>query len=239
MSERSRTATGKESRPPADSRKFRGLRLLTRLYPRRFRDDFEDEMLAVMNREAEDQGGGVRFWLRSISATLRGAAVEHLGDVFSDLRYGLRTLRRRPGFLLIAVASLGVGIAATTTVVATLDEIFLEGIEGIEGQSRLINVKIYSDTLETFDLLSWPDYEQLVRAQDEARRASGSASVSDLAAFGGSMLSVSARAGRLAPTASLAGRQLELLCDVGSSAAVGETPRGARPRQRGVGGGHQ
>ena len=147
-------------------------------------------MQAVMKHQHE-QGGGATFWTRSVPGAVVGALREHLGDLASDLRYAVRTLRRRPAFLLIAVVSLGVGIGASTTVVATLDEVFFESIKGVDDQRRLINVKIYSDTIETFDLLSWPDYSELAAAQQQAE---SSASVSQLAAFGGSMLSVSTRA---------------------------------------------
>src|SRR6266550_947948 len=44
----------------------------------------------------------------------RGVRV--IEDLWQDLRSGLRMLRKNPGFMLVAVLSLGLGIALNTTV---------------------------------------------------------------------------------------------------------------------------
>src|SRR5947208_9132333 len=48
-----------------------------------------------------------------------------LNQLWQDLRYALRMLRKNPGFALTAVMSLGLGIGATTAVFSVLDAVVL------------------------------------------------------------------------------------------------------------------
>jgi putative ABC transport system permease protein len=60
--------------------------------------------------EADRWGGGMR---------------RVAGDFFADARYGIRGLRRAPGFFAVAVVSVGIGVGATTTMFAALDTFLL------------------------------------------------------------------------------------------------------------------
>jgi ABC-type antimicrobial peptide transport system permease subunit len=56
-----------------------------------------------------------------------------------DFRYALRQLRRDPGFALIAILTLGVGIGATTVVFSIFNEAVLRGVSA-PGSERLTRI---------------------------------------------------------------------------------------------------
>ena len=155
-----------------------------RLYPARFRDEWQDEMEAVLRSDhldRESPSARRRFWLRTLAGILATAPKEHLLDLGLDVRYAMRGMRRRPLFLAVSAISMAVGIAAATVVAATLSALFLQPVAGVGTPEELINVKIFSSRSESFDSISYPDYVEL---------RDSSNTLSDLAAFRGTVVSV-------------------------------------------------
>lgn len=81
-----------------------------------------------------------------------------LEDLGSDLRYGLRTLRRTPGFTVIAIVTLALGIGANTAVFSLLNSLVLRPLP-VRDPDRL--------ALITNGAWSYPLWEQIRARENE------------------------------------------------------------------------
>jgi putative ABC transport system permease protein len=81
--------------------------------------------------------------------------VHVVDDVIKDLRYGLRTLRRTPGFTAAAILSLALGIGANTAIFSVVDAVLLKPL-AYGNPDRLVVVREGgSDTVAPATFLGW------------------------------------------------------------------------------------
>ncbi len=103
-----------------------------------------------------------------------------------DVRYALRSLARRPGFTLLTVSVLGIGIGANVAIFTIADRLFLRAPLGVAEPDRLVRVYRSWGSPDVGGSLSYPDYLEY---------RDGATTLSGLAAYSSSTLSAMARVG--------------------------------------------
>ena len=104
-----------------------------------------------------------------------GGFMTRLGrDLFQDLRYGARTLRRNPRFASVSILALAVGIGVNT-VVFTAYKAFVARPIDARDPSTVVNIALRLESGETMAQFSYPDFEAY---RDGLRSFSGVIAVS-------------------------------------------------------------
>jgi predicted permease len=87
-----------------------------------------------------------------------------------DVKYGLRMLRKSPGFTVVAVLTLALGIGATTAIFSVIDAVLLHPIE-VKNIDSLVDVstidtKTYMGPGSPKNSLSYPNFKDVRRANN-------------------------------------------------------------------------
>jgi predicted permease len=94
--------------------------------------------------------------------------------IIDDLRFGLRLLGRNPGFALIAVVALALGIGANTSIFSVVNGVLLQPLPYSQPERLVMMYASWPTAKEAW--VSYPDFQQWRRE---------SHSFTDVAAFGG------------------------------------------------------
>ena len=90
-------------------------------------------------------GGVERF--KEECRDVRG--VRPIEDFMQDLRHGARALRARPGFTIVAVLTLALGIGATTAIFSAVDGVLLKPLPYAD-QQRIIAISLHEPGVRDF-----------------------------------------------------------------------------------------
>src|ERR687886_3039668 len=95
--------------------------------------------------------------------------------LWQDLRYGARTMIQTPGFTLVAVLSLALGIGANTSIFSFVNAVLLK-LPAVADPARLVYV-FSGNRTSPYNVASYPDYVDL---RDHNRTLSGLAAFSPI-----------------------------------------------------------
>jgi putative ABC transport system permease protein len=98
------------------------------------------------------------------AATITGDLT--LSTFLNDVRFGARMLRRAPGFTIVAVLTLALGIGANTAMFGIVDALLFRPPSGVSDPGRLVRVQLDMPALpgepsELSGVLSYPDFTNL------------------------------------------------------------------------------
>jgi macrolide transport system ATP-binding/permease protein len=116
-------------------------------------------------RQALIRFGGVEQMRERTRDEFRAGLIEHL---VRDVRYGLRSLRRHPGFTAMAVLSLAIGIGANAVIFGVVNAVLFSQ-SPLDDPETLVNV-YETEEGRGFNPMSHPNIEDLRRGTSEVFR---------------------------------------------------------------------
>src|SRR5215217_5280906 len=131
--------------------------------------------------------------------------------ILQDIRYGLRMIVKAPGFTVLAMLELALGVCANTTIFSFINGLILRPLTGVKDPDRLVAVYTSDYSSGLYGGSSYPDYvdfrdqsdvfENLAAADQTVLNATGESEAERLRGFSVTgnyfdVLGVRARLGR-------------------------------------------
>jgi hypothetical protein len=81
-----------------------------------------------------------------------------MGNLLQDVRYGLRNLGRNPGFVLVAMLTLALGIGANTTIFSVIDNTLLKPLPFPAAERLVLVWETFGKGPDNWNIVSAPNF---------------------------------------------------------------------------------
>ena len=119
---------------------WRVYRRLSRAFPHEFKLAFGDEVMQLGEDVVQDiaKRHGAFGLIRLLGDVAIRLPIEYLSEMRQDMRYATRALIKSPGFALVGVVSMGLGIGLTTNVYSSRWALLTRELPAAANASRLV-----------------------------------------------------------------------------------------------------
>jgi len=94
-----------------------------------------------------------------------------MDNFLQDVRYGIRTLIRQPGFAATAILTLALGIGATTAIFSVVNAVVLRPMPFAQPDRVVVVQNFYSNLGRCGSTVSGPDFTRVEEDQQENKRS--------------------------------------------------------------------
>jgi predicted permease len=116
--------------------------------------------LGRAERPTQTAAAGRRIQRFEEEIRLKGKGWLVVADTLQDLRYGLRMLRKNPGFTAVAIFSLALGIGLNSTIFCLVDRIILQPLP-VDHPAELALIQVRTEKGGLSTSLPYPEYLEL------------------------------------------------------------------------------